>query len=223
MNSNFQLHLHQVFALAILLICSTIGSTSTHRWASSINPYSSNKSILFKTRGGGLTSKKARLSKNDVLSNNKEITDTIPTTSTPLNPDSREKLYEAYNLLHTLGRDFNLDIQAPSVLVVGHQSSGKSALIEALMGFQFNNVGGGTKTRRPVALHMRYNPSCSEPVCYLTDDETGKEHRMSLEEIQEHITAENLKLEADPNRCFDHREVIHVDEAAFVACGFQSV
>ena len=89
----------------------------------------------------------------------------------------REKLYEAYNLLHTLGRDFDVEITAPSVLVVGHQSSGKSALVEALMGFQFNNVGGGTKTRRPIALHMRYNPACSEPVCYLTSDITGRETR----------------------------------------------
>jgi hypothetical protein len=31
-------------------------------------------------------------------------------------------------------------------------------LIEALMGFQFNQVGGGTKTRRPMALRMQYNP-----------------------------------------------------------------
>jgi len=120
----------------------------------------------------------------------------------------REKLYEAYNLLHTLGRDFDVEITAPSVLVVGHQSSGKSALVEALMGFQFNNVGGGTKTRRPIALHMRYNPACSEPVCYLTSDITGRETRMSLPEIQDHITAENRKLEADPTRCFDHREII---------------
>jgi hypothetical protein len=40
---------------------------------------------------------------------------------------------------------------------VGHQTDGKSALVEALMGFQFNHVGGGTKTRRPITLHMTYN------------------------------------------------------------------
>ena len=47
----------------------------------------------------------------------------------------------------------------PAVIVVGHQTSGKSALIEALMGFQFNQVGGGTKTRRPVAylVSMQYS------------------------------------------------------------------
>jgi len=45
----------------------------------------------------------------------------------------------------------------PAILVVGHQTDGKSALVEALMGFQFNHVGGGTKTRRPITLHMTYN------------------------------------------------------------------
>ena len=30
----------------------------------------------------------------------------------------------------------------------------EGTLVETLMGFQFNHVGGGTKTRRPVALHL---------------------------------------------------------------------
>ncbi len=35
------------------------------------------------------------------------------------------------------------------------------------MGFQFNHVGGGTKTRRPIAINMKYNALCHEPRCYL--------------------------------------------------------
>jgi translation initiation factor 2 gamma subunit (eIF-2gamma) len=67
--------------------------------------------------------------------------------------------------------------------VVGHQTSGKSALIEALMGFQFNEVGGGTTTRRPVSLRMQYNPNCTVPRCYLTVD--GEEENLkTLVEIQ---------------------------------------
>lgn len=95
----------------------------------------------------------------------------------------KEQLYEAYNLLHTLAQDFHKPFDAPAVLVVGHQTSGKSALIEALMGFQFNQVGGGTKTRRPVALKMQYNPSCTSPMCFLTMD-NGKEEPRSLADIQ---------------------------------------
>ena len=118
----------------------------------------------------------------------------------------KEQLYEAYNLLHTLAQDFRKPFDSPAVLVVGHQTSGKSALIEALMGFQFNQVGGGTKTRRPVALRMQYNPTCSNPVCYLTL-ENGKEEQKSLADIQAFIEAENKRLERDPSRCFDSREI----------------
>lgn len=92
------------------------------------------------------------------------------------------------------------------MIVVGHQTSGKSALIEALMGFQFNQVGGGTKTRRPVALRMQYNPSCTQPLCFLTL-ENGREEQRSLSDIQAYIESENKRLERDPSRCFDPREI----------------
>lgn len=51
------------------------------------------------------------------------------------------------------------------------------------MGFQFNHVGGGTKTRRPITLHMKYNAVCVQPVCYLLTEEFG-EQEVSLEEVQ---------------------------------------
>ena len=53
---------------------------------------------------------------------------------------ARQDLYEAYNSLHSLAQDFKKPFDSPAVIVVGHQTSGKSALIEALMGFQFNQV-----------------------------------------------------------------------------------
>jgi len=115
-------------------------------------------------------------------------------------------LYDAYNLLHSLAQDFQKPFDAPAVVVVGHQSSGKSALIEALMGFQFNQVGGGTKTRRPIALRMQYNPRCSHPRCFLQGDD-GVERPKSLHEIQDYIEAENRRLEKDPVRSFDGREI----------------
>lgn len=118
----------------------------------------------------------------------------------------REQLYGAYNLLHKLAQDFRKPFDAPAVIVIGHQTSGKSALIEALMGFQFNQVGGGTKTRRPIALRMQFNPSCTSPLCFLTM-ENGKEEQKSLTEIQDYIENENKRLERDPTRYFDPREI----------------
>jgi len=95
---------------------------------------------------------------------------------------------------------------APAVVVVGHQSSGKSALIEALMGFQFNQVGGGTKTRRPVALRMQYNPDCKAPRWFLVGDD-GVERPTALKDVQDYIERENRRLERDPMRSFDPREI----------------
>ncbi|RWW83596.1 hypothetical protein BHE74_00007892, partial [Ensete ventricosum] len=95
------------------------------------------------------------------------------------------KLYEAYNELHGLAQEFETPFDVPAVLVVGHQTDGKSALVEALMGFQFNHVGGGTKTRRPITLHMKYNSGYVVPVCRLVSDaDPAVASRMSLPEIQ---------------------------------------
>ena len=79
-------------------------------------------------------------------------------------------------------------------------------MIEAIMGFQFNQVGGGTKTRRPVALRMQYNPNRHEPRWFLVGDD-GIERSMRLDEIQEYIDKENRRLERDPMRSFDSREI----------------
>lgn len=94
-------------------------------------------------------------------------------------------LYEAYNELHGLAQEFQTPFESPAVLVVGHQTDGKSALVEALMGFQFNHVGGGTKTRRPITLHMKYDPDCHHPLCRLVSDSDPSVAQLkSLQEIQ---------------------------------------
>lgn len=101
------------------------------------------------------------------------------------NDDNEWRLYEAYNELHALAQELHTPFDAPAVLVVGHQTDGKSALVEALMGFQFNHVGGGTKTRRPITLHMKYGPHCESPSCHLlSDDDPSLSHQMSLPQIQ---------------------------------------
>jgi hypothetical protein len=66
----------------------------------------------------------------------------------------KEQLYEAYNLLHTLAQDFHKPFDAPAVIVVGHQTSGKSALIEALMGFQFNQVRSSHCSLASMIIHF---------------------------------------------------------------------
>ncbi|KAH9686241.1 Dynamin-like protein ARC5 [Citrus sinensis] len=120
-------------------------------------------------------------------------------------------LYEAYNELHGLAQELQTPFDAPAVLVVGHQTDGKSALVEALMGFQFNHVGGGTKTRRPITLHMKYNPLCELPLCHLasSDVDPTLAQEKSLQEIQSFIEAENMRLERESNsNQFSAKEII---------------
>ena len=97
-----------------------------------------------------------------------------------------------------MAQEFDKPFDSPAILVVGHQTDGKSALVEALMGFQFNHVGGGTKTRRPIAINMKYNATAVEPRCYLLkDDSYGREEEMTLPDLQRYIEAENQRLEND--------------------------
>ncbi|OVA06144.1 Dynamin [Macleaya cordata] len=130
--------------------------------------------------------------------------------------EEKSRLYEAYNELHGLAQDFETPFDAPAVLVVGHQTDGKSALVEALMGFQFNHVGGGTKTRRPITLHMKYDPDCEVPLCRIVSSDTDVEppstvtsvpQQKSLQQIQSYIEAENKRLEHEPCQ-FSAKEII---------------
>ncbi|EXB97705.1 Dynamin-like protein ARC5 [Morus notabilis] len=126
----------------------------------------------------------------------------------PTEWEEKSALYEAYNELHGLAQEFQTPFDAPAVLVVGHQTDGKSALVEALMGFQFNHVGGGTKTRRPITLHMRYHPDRESPLCRLVSDaDPALAEDKSLKEVQAYIEAENMRLESEPSQ-FSAKEII---------------
>ena len=59
-----------------------------------------------------------------------------------------ERLYEAYNDLHSLAQDFQKPFDAPAILVVGHQTDGKSgkeelAAKKTLEGWRAVAVGWG--------------------------------------------------------------------------------
>eukprot|EP00892_Ulva_mutabilis_P007346 jgi/Ulvmu1/4984/UM021_0001.1 len=114
------------------------------------------------------------------------------------------ELYEAYSHLHRVAQTSNVPLSSPIIVVVGHQTDGKSALIEALMGFQFNHVGGGTKTRRPIAIEMIYEETALVPVWYLA--ETGGFKEMSQEDLKAHIEAENVRLGSEDR--FESTDII---------------
>ncbi|CAL8142023.1 unnamed protein product [Orchesella dallaii] len=73
------------------------------------------------------------------------------------------KLQDVFN---TIGTD---SIQLPQIVVVGAQSSGKSSVLEALVGRSFLPRGTGIVTRCPTILQLIYSPK------------EDREHRTSLE------------------------------------------
>ena len=62
------------------------------------------------------------------------------------------KLQDVFN---TVGAD---SIQLPQIVIVGSQSSGKSSVIESLVGRSILPRGTGIVTRRPLVLQLIYCP-----------------------------------------------------------------
>lgn len=66
---------------------------------------------------------------------------------------SVQPLLDAVHRLHAAGIE-ETGIALPRIVVVGEQSSGKSSLLEALIGYDILPTGGGTVTRRPLYLRL---------------------------------------------------------------------
>ncbi|KAI9363469.1 P-loop containing nucleoside triphosphate hydrolase protein [Zopfochytrium polystomum] len=72
-----------------------------------------------------------------------------------------KKLIEVRNLLKTVNVQ-NSNLKLPSIVVVGSQSSGKSSVLEAIVGHEFLPKGNNMVTRRPIELTLIHNPNSSE-------------------------------------------------------------
>lgn len=59
------------------------------------------------------------------------------------------------NVFATVGAESNC-IQLPQIIVVGSQSSGKSSVLEAIVGRDFLPRGSGIVTRRPLILQLQH-------------------------------------------------------------------
>jgi replication fork clamp-binding protein CrfC len=63
-----------------------------------------------------------------------------------------KRLIEIRNLLKTVNTTSN--VQLPSIVVIGSQSSGKSSVLEAIVGHEFLPKGSNMVTRRPIELTL---------------------------------------------------------------------
>ncbi|RKP10469.1 P-loop containing nucleoside triphosphate hydrolase protein [Thamnocephalis sphaerospora] len=69
-------------------------------------------------------------------------------------------LIEIRNILKTIKHDGTL--QLPSIVVIGSQSSGKSSVLEAIVGQEFLPKGSNMVTRRPIELTLIHTPDSKE-------------------------------------------------------------
>jgi replication fork clamp-binding protein CrfC len=67
------------------------------------------------------------------------------------------KMIEIRTLLQTVGQSETLTL--PSIVVVGSQSSGKSSVLEAIVGHEFLPKGSNMVTRRPIELTLVNTPT----------------------------------------------------------------
>ncbi|KAK7192048.1 hypothetical protein DPSP01_003914 [Paraphaeosphaeria sporulosa] len=70
-----------------------------------------------------------------------------------------KKMIEIRGLLQTVGQSESLTL--PSIVVIGSQSSGKSSVLEAIVGHEFLPKGHNMVTRRPIELTLVHTPDAS--------------------------------------------------------------
>lgn len=78
--------------------------------------------------------------------------------------EDNENFKKLINLVDRL-RDIGLNdlISMPRIAVCGSQSSGKSSLLESIVGINFLPRGSGVVTRRPLELRLVKNKNSQEP------------------------------------------------------------
>ena len=67
-----------------------------------------------------------------------------------------KKMIQIRSLLQTVGQSETLTL--PSIVVIGSQSSGKSSVLEAIVGHEFLPKGNNMVTRRPIELTLVNTP-----------------------------------------------------------------
>ncbi|CAA7265555.1 unnamed protein product [Cyclocybe aegerita] len=122
--------------------------------------------------------------------------------SDELSPDSRQnglmhltrKLIEIRSML--LSIDQSDALKLPSIVVIGSQSSGKSSVLEAIVGHEFLPKGNNMVTRRPIELTLIHTPAKDgkRPVEYGEFPGLGMGKITNFADIQRTLTDLNLAV-----------------------------
>lgn len=115
-----------------------------------------------------------------------------------------QSVYASYDKIKTFARDLNTQISHPEIVLLGPTSHGKSALLEALIGRQFNVIGWGGATKRPLYLNIVNNLDCAEPRITLKRDSAlhgqgfDRDMPVTLETLAGELTKRFSKEGRDP-------------------------
>lgn len=101
-----------------------------------------------------------------------------------------KKMIEIRNILQKVGQSSTLNL--PSIVVIGSQSSGKSSVLEAIVGHEFLPKGSNMVTRRPIELTLVNTPSSREEYGEFPDLGLGRVSDFTS--IQRTLTELNLAV-----------------------------
>ena len=103
------------------------------------------------------------------------------------------KMIEIRSILNTVGQGGALTL--PSIVVIGSQSSGKSSVLEAIVGHEFLPKGSNMVTRRPIELTLVNTPDAKAEYCEFPALGLGKITDFS--QVQRTLTDLNLAVPAE--------------------------
>ncbi|KAI8384557.1 P-loop containing nucleoside triphosphate hydrolase protein [Radiomyces spectabilis] len=101
-----------------------------------------------------------------------------------------KKLIEIRSILMSI--DHNETLKLPSIVVIGSQSSGKSSVLEAIVGHEFLPKGTNMVTRRPIELTLIHTPGQDEEYGEFPQLGLGKMH--DFKKIQKTLVDMNLAV-----------------------------
>lgn len=101
-----------------------------------------------------------------------------------------KKMIEIRSILQRVGQSSTLTL--PSIVVIGSQSSGKSSVLEAIVGHEFLPKGSNMVTRRPIELTLVNTPSSKEEYGEFPD--LGLRRISDFTSIQRTLTELNMAV-----------------------------
>jgi GTP-binding protein EngB required for normal cell division len=104
-----------------------------------------------------------------------------------------KKMIQIRSLLQTVGQSETLTL--PSIVVIGSQSSGKSSVLEAIVGHEFLPKGNNMVTRRPIELTLVNTPDAKAEYAEFPALGLGKVTDFS--HVQKTLTDLNLAVPAE--------------------------